>query len=142
MWQSLSDKYFKLRGDNGIVRRDDLLNMNTAFKKDVDYALVEVCFHDNPMDYSIYDAHKTEIAVNMARAIAEAFGLPRLASYTVHGCSFLNVRETPNGKVIWTLANKDEVLHLSNGKDSDGDVWWLIKTNSGITGYVWPKYLV
>ena len=49
---------FRKRGVNGINRRDDLLNMNTAFRKGVDYALLETCFYDNVSDLLKYRKSK------------------------------------------------------------------------------------
>ncbi len=73
---------FKKRGDNGsgIVRRSDLLNMNTALRKGVDYALIEVCFYDSAADLAIYQPNKSKIAQAIATGIADAFGLTGAAS--------------------------------------------------------------
>lgn len=73
---------FRKRGDNGsgIVRRSDLLNMNTALRKGVDYALIEVCFYDSAADLAIYQPNKGKIAQAIAGGIADAFGLTGTAS--------------------------------------------------------------
>ena len=65
---------FRKRGTNGIVRRSDLLNMNTALRKGVDYALIEVCFYDSAADLAIYQPNKSKIAQAIAGGIADAFG--------------------------------------------------------------------
>lgn len=71
---------FRKRGTNGIVRRSDLLNMNTALRKGVDYALIEVCFYDSAADLAIYQPNKSKIAQSIAGGIADAFGLTGTAS--------------------------------------------------------------
>ena len=71
---------FRKRGTNGIVRRSDLLNMNTALRKGVDYALIEVCFYDSAADLAIYQPNKSKIAQAIATGIADAFGLTGTAS--------------------------------------------------------------
>jgi len=49
----------------------------------------------------------------------------------------LNVRETPNGRVIGEL---QAVTVIGEEPDSDGDVWY--KVHSGdLVGYVWPEYV-
>ena len=53
---------FKKRGSNGIVRRNDLLNMNTALRLGVDYALNEVCFSDSAADLALYRKKQKETA--------------------------------------------------------------------------------
>ena len=71
---------FRKRGTNGIVRRSDLLNMNTALRKGVDYALIEVCFYDSAADLAIYQPNKGKVAQAIATGIADAFGLTGTAS--------------------------------------------------------------
>lgn len=134
--------YFKLRGEGGIVRRNDLLNMNTAFAKEVDYALVEVCFHDNAADLSVYRNNKEAIIINMAMAIVDAFGLRNKQNFTVTKCDFLNLRKTPNGGIIGRMQAGTEVEKIGEDPDSDGDNWYKVKTEKGTVGYVWPKYLM
>ena len=73
---------FKKRGNNGIVRRDDLLNMNKAFQLGVDYALLETCFYDNKADMAIYTENKSEIAKAIVDGIVDAFGLKPLVTET------------------------------------------------------------
>lgn len=115
--------WFMLRGEKGIVRRHDLLNMNTAFKKHVDYALMETCFYDNANELSVYQKNKDKIIREVGLAIVERFGLSVRPEVRVSGCKELNIRERPNGTVIST-ATVGEILK-TNGyqKDSDGDVW-------------------
>lgn len=73
---------FRKRGTNGIVGRSDLLNMNMALRKGVDYALIEVCFYDSAADLAIYQPNKGKIAQAIAGGIADAFGLTGTAQPT------------------------------------------------------------
>ncbi len=59
---------------------------------------------------------------------------------TIIGCTALNVRATPNGKVVTTIKGGSTVEVIGSGKDSDGDTWYKIRQGA-MTGYVWPKYL-
>lgn len=68
---------FKKRGTNGIVRRDNLLNMSTALSCGVDYALVEVCFYDNHWDMLLYSDNKAAVAQAIADGITVGFGLKK-----------------------------------------------------------------
>lgn len=80
---ALSEFGYKLRGDNGITRRNDLLNMQTCFWLGVDYALLETCFYDSPDDMNIYKSHKYDIGYNIAMAIVDAFGLNETLNITI-----------------------------------------------------------
>lgn len=66
---------FKLRGDNGIVRRNDLLNMDTAYNLGVDYALLETCFYDSPDDMKLYYNNQKEVVNAIVGGICSAFGI-------------------------------------------------------------------
>lgn len=137
---------FKKRGNNGIVRRSDLMNMNTAYKKGVDYALIEVCFYDNHADMSVYKPNKNAVAKAIVKGIVDEFGLDAskdsgLVKGTVVNCNYLNVRKTPNGTVILgTVKGGSTVYILGEGKDSDGDIWYKVQAGA-MVGYVWPKYI-
>ncbi|MCI8506063.1 MAG: SH3 domain-containing protein [Lachnospiraceae bacterium] len=143
---------FKKRGTGGIVRRDDLLNMNTALKLGVDYALIETCFYDNAADMALYRQNKEAVAQAIARGIVDGFGLktesggtspvqPVKRTVTVFDCTALNVRKTPNGPVVAGTVKAGTVLEVTgSGKDSDGDTWLQVRHGS-LTGYVWPKYV-
>ncbi|MCI8549645.1 MAG: SH3 domain-containing protein [Lachnospiraceae bacterium] len=142
---------FKKRGNNGIVRRSDLLNMNTALKLGIDYALIEVCFYDSAADMALYRENKKAVSQAIARGIIEGFGLEARhgesaadkeenRSATVTGCSSLNFRRTPNGAILGTIKGGTTVKITGTGKDPDGDIWYKIETG-GLAGYVWPKYL-
>lgn len=142
---------FKKRGSNGIVRRSDLLNMNTALRLGIDYALIEVCFYDSAADLALYRQKKDAVAQAIAGGIIDRFGLkagcsgsaseqPVKRTVTVVGCTALNVRTAPNGPVIAGTAKAGSVLEVTgSGKDSDGDTWLQVR-NRSLTGYVWPKY--
>lgn len=73
--ENMAEIGFKLRGDCGIVRRNDLLNMNTALKKGVDYALMETCFYDSPDDMRLYNAHKNDVRDAIVYGIVDNFGI-------------------------------------------------------------------
>ena len=60
--------------------------------------------------------------------------------YKVIDCHYLNVRETPNGKMIGSVKRDQIVLRIGEGKDSDGDVWFKIKADN-VTGFVWTPYV-
>lgn len=135
---------FKKRGNDGIIRRDDLLNMNTALRLGVDYALLETCFYDSADDMALYKRNKLKAAKAVADGMIEAFGLAlgssALRKGTVANCSVLNVRKSPNGAVVGTIKRGTRVDIVGTGKDSDGDSWHMISCD-GLTGYVWPKYI-
>lgn len=141
-------KYFKLRGDAGIITRDDLLNMNTALKQGVDYALLETCFHDNHKDFDTYQMYKNDIAADIVRAIAKGFGLTNKKTkyiYVQH-CDFLNLRSNPgmDGEVIGILKPGECVAPMTYQPDSDGDYWLQVKASikgKELTGFVWPEYV-
>ena len=135
---------FKKRGVNGIVRRNDLLNMNKAYREKVDYALLETCFYDNKEDMRLYEQKKSEVAWAIADGIISAFGLDMDSSDAVgivKDCSSLNVREMPNHENIIAIVKAGTKLKIrGTGKDSDGDIWYQV-TYKNVTGYVWPKYI-
>ena len=142
---------FKKRGSNGIVRRNDLLNMNTALRLGVDYALIEVCFYDNAADLALFRQKKEVVAQAIAGGIIDRFGLragdagsssgqAESRNTVVTGCSSLNVRRTPNGSVLGTVKGGSALKITGIGKDSDGDVWYKVTAGS-LSGYVWPKYV-
>ena len=142
---------FKKRGSNGIVRRNDLLNMNTAPRLSVDYALIEVCFYDSAADLALYRKKQKETARAIAGGIIDKFGLKagdagsssgqaESRNAVVTGCSSLNVRRTPNGSVLGTVKGGSALKITGTGKDSDGDVWYKVTAGS-LSGYVWPKYV-
>lgn len=143
---------FKKRGSNGIVRRNDLLNMNTALRLGVDYALIEVCFYDSAADLALYRQKKDAVAQAIAGGIIDRFGLkgggsgsasgqPAKRTVTVTGCTALNVRTAPNGPSIAGTVKAGTVLEVTgSGKDSDGDTWLQVRYGS-LRGYVWPKYI-
>jgi len=143
---------FKKRGSNGIVRRDDLLNMNTALKLGIDYALIETCFYDNTADMTLYRQSKEAVAQAIARGIIGGFGLgsgssgpssgqPAKRTVTVFDCKALNVRTAPNGPAVAGTVKAGTILEvIGSGKDSDGDTWLQVRHGS-LTGYVWPRYV-
>ena len=141
----------KKRGDNGSVRRSDLLNMNTALRLGIDYALIEVCFYDSAADLALYRQRQKETARPIAEGIIDRFGLKagnagpssgqaETRNAVVTGCSSLNVRRTPNGAVLGTVKGGASLRILGAGKDPDGDVWYKV-TDGRLTGYVWPRYV-
>lgn len=134
---------FRLRGTDGIVRRGDLLNMNTALAAGVDYCLCEPFFCDNPDDLALYRKDPDALAKAIAQGMIDGFGLKKkTASVTgsVANCSMLNVRKKPNGKVAFVISAGDTVIRRGAAYDADGDSWDLVETANG-TGYVWPKYI-
>lgn len=144
---------FKKRGDDGIVRRDDLLNMNTALKLGIDYALIEVCFYDSAADMALYRQKKEAVVQAIAGGIIDGFGLKSgdgmagspgeqesgSRTVTVTGCSALNIRSTPNGAIAGVVKAGIVLEVIGSGDDSDGDTWLRVKVGN-LAGYVWPKY--
>lgn len=59
----------------GIKRRKDLRNMNVIHKKGISYALLEVCFIDDPDDMAVFSAKSGLIAKAAADGIKEGFGM-------------------------------------------------------------------
>ncbi len=135
---------FKKRGENGIVRRDDLLIMNTCLELGVDHALLETCFGDNAEDMAIYQKNKSAIAKAISDGIIDAFGLVEIGTPARRGvvvnCFALNIRKTPNGEVIGTVSAGKHVTIIGSDPDFDGDMWSKVHYKN-ITGYVWPKYI-
>lgn len=133
---------FRKRGANGITRRSDLLIMNRCYKYGIDHALIETCFGDSAADMAIYEAHKTEIGKAIADGIIEGFGLSgsEAKQMQVVNCSVVNIRQTPNGRVVATAKKGTTINIIGSGKDSDGDEWLEVRSGQH-TGYVWPKYL-
>ena len=56
----------------------------------------------------------------------------------ITGADALNVRETPNGKVIKAIHS---VIVIGEEPDSDGDLWYKVRLGDGTVGYIWPEYL-
>lgn len=139
---NLSKLGLKLRGTDGIIRRNDLLNMNTALRKGVDYCLNEAFFYDNPKDLAIYQSNPDAMATAIANGIIDGFGLTVVNHQqgTVSNCHTLNVRRTPNGEVAFTIPSGTVVTKIGEDKDSDGDSWDRITCKKG-SGYVWGKYI-
>lgn len=134
---------FRLRGTAGIVRRSDLLNMNTALALGVDYCLCEPFFCDNPKDLALYRKNPDALAKAIACGMIVGFGLQKNTGSnvgTVVHCSRLNVRKQPNGDVAFVISAGDTVIRKGSAFDSDSDSWDLVETAHG-TGYVWPKYI-
>lgn len=72
--ENLKNLGIRLRGCQGINRTSSLLNCNTALRKKVDYALIEILFYDNPENMTFYMTHKSDIADAIAEGIKEGFG--------------------------------------------------------------------
>lgn len=137
---------FRKRGDNGITRRSDLLNMNIALKLGVDYALLETCFYDNPSDMNIYKANKAKIAKAIADGIIDAFGLTSSGSsahskpsgfkpYMVRvEIDNLNIRKGPGtnyGKTgKYTGKGSFTIVDEAKGAGSDTG-WGKLKSGAG-----------
>ncbi|WP_423363368.1 N-acetylmuramoyl-L-alanine amidase [Mycoplasma sp. P36-A1] len=62
------DKYFTNRG---IKKRSDLLNMNIAKQKGLNYRLVEVAFITSKSDMKTYQANKSKLAQYMAEQLTD-----------------------------------------------------------------------
>ena len=124
---------FRKRGVNGINRRDDLLNMNTAFRKGVDYALLETCFYDNVSDLIKYRKSPEKVASAISDGIIEKFGLKKTVK--IVNCKSLNYRKSPNGTIVGHYNFGDKIVVYETQPDSDGDLWY--RTDQG---YIWPAY--
>ena len=115
---------FKKRGTNGIVRRDNLLNMSTALSLGVDYARIETCFYDSLHDMAIYNPNKDAVAHAIAGGIVEGFGLGKVESKPV-------VKEEPKEEVkeeanirycvqVGSFSKKDNAEALKKKLKADG----------------------
>lgn len=124
---------FRKRGVNGINRRDDLLNMNTAFRKGVDYALLETCFYDNVSDLLKYRKSPEKVASAISDGIIAKFGLKKTVK--IVNCETLNYRKSPNGAILGHYNSGDKIVVYETQPDSDGDLWY--RTDKG---YIWPAY--
>lgn len=135
---------FSKRGDKGIVRRSDLLNMNKAYQLGVDYALIEVCFYDNVEDMNIYKANKTGIASAIASGIIQGFGLDD-GNTKINDGNFkvkiiadeLNIREGAGveHEVVGKFVDKDKV----SGSCYEKGVYTIVKTATANDGGTWGK---
>lgn len=69
MMSAMGKLGFRLRGDRGLQRRSDLMNMNSCKRAGVHYALLETCFITNQNDMALYSTKKDAIG----KAIADSF---------------------------------------------------------------------
>lgn len=143
---------FRKRGNNGISRRNDLLNMNKALKLGVDYALLETCFYDNVADMNIYNKNKAAIAKAIVDGIVSAFGLGEVekpapaptpdpskpsepASFKVRiSIDNLNIRKGPGTNYAktgkYTGAGTFTIVDTKPGIGSDSG-WGKLKSGAG-----------
>lgn len=61
--------------NRGVKPRDDLIVLNTCKRQGVSYALVEVCFIDDPDDIKLYKQKEKEVYKAIADGIIDGFGL-------------------------------------------------------------------
>ena len=66
--------------NRGAKQRTDLMNMNTCNRARVPYILIETCFIDNKADMARYAKEIYRVWGNVADAIADHYGLKKLAS--------------------------------------------------------------
>ena len=69
-------KYFKLRGDEGVKRCNYAVIKNIK-NHGISSALLEICFITNKNDMKMYQMAKESIALDVAVAIADGFGLKK-----------------------------------------------------------------
>ena len=62
-------RWFRLRGSQGIVHRNNLQNMNQFASRGIWYCLPEICFITNSSDMRIYNTNFNAIMDDLARAI-------------------------------------------------------------------------
>lgn len=105
--------------------------------------LVEIAYHDNPLDAQWIRDNVNNIAENLVLSLTEYFGIPfnypqpiYTASVSTRG-SNLNVRYTPslNGAVIGSIPNGAEVVVYANLPQ-----WALVGYNQTV-GYVNSRFL-
>lgn len=98
---------FKNRG----VKKGNYAVINKAYKAAAESALLEVCFIDDADDMSIYANDRNRVAVNITESIVRAFNLKgegvnktqsetNTSVFKVKLLDNLNIRETPNGKIV------------------------------------------
>lgn len=66
--------------NRGARQRTDLMNMNSCYRLRVPYMLIETCFIDNKADMTRYAKEIYRVWDNVAEAIADYYGLKKLAS--------------------------------------------------------------
>ena len=66
--------------DRGPKLRTDLQNMNVAYTLEVPYILIETCFIDSKADMSKYEKAKAKVWADVAKAIADYYGLKKVES--------------------------------------------------------------
>lgn len=96
---------------------------------------LEPVVEETPVPVADPVAEVTE-AVEAIKDLAEKEEKKNNAKYFVTDTPKLNVRETPNGKIIKVIESGEEVV--LSGKSEDKD-WYKIK--SPIQGYVMKKYI-
>ena len=106
--------------------------------------LIELAYHDNPIDEAWIKNNLEEIAINIVQSLTQYFGIPFIPAggnqtgiVTTEGGN-LNVRSYPsfNGYVVATISNGSQVTILGKYED-----WYVIQYGD-ITGYVNENYII
>lgn len=87
--------------NRGIKRRSDLQNMNIMQKKGVNYALLEVCFIDDPDDMKLFADKKEETAAAIVKAAADKFGIMLGSEEVKELVSELALRGIVTNRELW-----------------------------------------
>lgn len=127
--------------NRGIVRRKDLLNMNTCNKLGVSYALIETCFISNPDDMKLYHANKQKIAKAIIEGIIEGFGLTKIVSretyqnYNVGDKVIINGSYYATGQKIpeWVKQKTYNIIQVKEDRILLGGIYsWVYKKDTSI----------
>lgn len=92
--------------NRGVKRRDNLYNMNRIKALGKSYALLEVCFLDDPDDLALYNEEK--IAMAIAEGIKKGFGLKTI-SQTDPNIEHLATLGIITNQTLWEKKIKDDI---------------------------------
>lgn len=141
--QKTLSKYFENRG---IKKRSDLLNMNVAKQRGLNYRLIEVCFISNKDDVIKLINDMDNIAKELVNNISK-IGKIKLWNKKVRYKAKenkLNVRKEPNtSSKIYRILNKNSKPINYHGEITiNGYKWYVYKNVLNENVYVASKYLV
>lgn len=106
--------------NRGVIRRDNLLVMNTVKKYGVSHALIELCFLSNKSDIQRYISNKSKVIDAIVDGIIAGFGLEK-------------AELTSANDLIWELSQTIQiddvdgaVAALKKAKKENSPLYWLL----------------
>ena len=93
--------------------------------------------HSDPVPYfKMHGRTMNDFRNDVKRRIASLTATPG----KVIDCDELNIRQSPNGKVLAAMPKGAKLYIIGAGTDSDGDNWHEI-IYKNMTGFAWPRYI-